>query len=100
MGFRIFYLTDNFMEKSSTWWKTLLQGDEEIDTSLVDSKKSIGEYDEATQGAIRKILFDQRQQRLGLPTSDQILGVSPPLPPDVEYFDRKKMDEISKKSSD
>ena len=30
------------------------------------------EYDGETQGAIRKVLFDQRQKQLGLPTSDDL----------------------------
>lgn len=77
-----------------TWWATVLAGDDEIDTQLVDSTRKIGEYDESTQGALRKIMFDQSQQRLGLPTSDQILGDHPPpLPPGVEYIDSKTLDE-------
>lgn len=38
----------------------------------VDSTTRISEYDGETQGAIRKIMFDQRQKSLGLPTSDQL----------------------------
>eukprot|EP00568_Trieres_chinensis_P007030 CAMPEP_0183308750 /NCGR_PEP_ID=MMETSP0160_2-20130417/22439_1 /TAXON_ID=2839 ORGANISM="Odontella Sinensis, Strain Grunow 1884" /NCGR_SAMPLE_ID=MMETSP0160_2 /ASSEMBLY_ACC=CAM_ASM_000250 /LENGTH=386 /DNA_ID=CAMNT_0025472637 /DNA_START=24 /DNA_END=1185 /DNA_ORIENTATION=- len=74
-----------------TWWETVLVGDDKIDTSLVDSTRKIGSYDEATQGAIRKILFDQRQERMGLPTSDELLGKKPdipPLPPGVEFIDK------------
>lgn len=73
-----------------TWWGAVLEGDDEIDASLVDSTRNIGEYDEATQGAIRKILFDQRQERLGLPSSDEILGKKsvPPMPDGVEYIDQ------------
>ena len=66
-----------------------------IDTSLVDSTSRISEYDQATQGMIRKIMFDQRQERLGQPKSDDILrqealerlrngeeiNYDPPLPP-------------------
>lgn len=63
---------------------------------LLDSKRNISEYDEATQGAIRKILFDQQQQRQGLPTSDEILGVKPKipskLPGGVEYIDSETLD--------
>lgn len=47
-----------------TWWKYALVGHPEIDTSKVDSTQKIGEYDEATQAAIRKIMFEQQQKRL------------------------------------
>ena len=74
-----------------TWWDAVLKGDDKIDTSLIDSKRKIAEYDESTQGAIRKIIFDQNQEQLGLPTSDEIMGTKPkipPLPPGVEYIDK------------
>lgn len=38
----------------------------------MDSTSRIDEYDEETQGTIRKIMFDQRQKALGLPSSDQL----------------------------
>mmetsp|Transcript_80089 Transcript_80089/g.179229 ORF Transcript_80089/g.179229 Transcript_80089/m.179229 type:complete len:361 (-) Transcript_80089:70-1152(-) len=55
-----------------TWWKCVLEGDEEIDTTKVESTRSMEEYDGETQGAIRKIMFDQNQKVQGKPTSDQI----------------------------
>ncbi|KAJ0399786.1 hypothetical protein ATCC90586_009826 [Pythium insidiosum] len=55
-----------------TWWASVLRGDAEIDTSEVDSTRQISEYDEVTQGAIRKAMFDQRQRQLGLPTSEEL----------------------------
>ncbi|TMW56861.1 hypothetical protein Poli38472_006871 [Pythium oligandrum] len=55
-----------------TWWASALVGDAEIDTSQVDSTRQIHEYDDATQAAIRKAMFDQQQQQRGLPTSDQM----------------------------
>lgn len=83
-----------------TFWKTIMQGDEEIDTELVDNRRHIGEYDDATQAKIRRIIFDQEQYHKGGPTSDEILGQKPaipPLPAGVEYIDRKKLDEEEKK---
>ncbi|CAE8682931.1 unnamed protein product [Polarella glacialis] len=55
-----------------TWWKCVLQGDQEIDTTKVESTRSMEEYDGETQGAIRKIMFDQNQKIQGKPNSDQI----------------------------
>jgi hypothetical protein len=84
-----------------TWWDTVLIGDEKIDTTLVDSRRRIDEYDESTQGALRKILFDQRQEQMGLPTSDEILGkVSkiPPLPKGVDFIDKLTLEKHAKDS--
>lgn len=85
----------------NTWWENVVEGDGKIDTELVDSRRKIGEYDSATQGAIRRIIFDQQQESLGQPTSKQILESEgkdnpiPPLPDGVEYIDKKKLDEAS-----
>merc|ERR1719487_1389400 len=38
----------------------------------VESTRTMDEYDGETQGAIRKIMFDQCQKTKGEPTSDQI----------------------------
>ena len=79
-----------------TWWKTVLEGDDEIDTDMVDSTRHISSYEEQTQGMIRKCLFDQRQERMGLPSSDDILGKKPSipsLPAGVEYIDKKMLDD-------
>ncbi|KAF4733913.1 nudC domain containing, partial [Perkinsus olseni] len=55
-----------------TWWKCVLRGDEQIDTTKVESSKTVSELDESSQGALRKMLFDQNQKAQGKPTSDQI----------------------------
>mmetsp|Transcript_19415 Transcript_19415/g.39900 ORF Transcript_19415/g.39900 Transcript_19415/m.39900 type:complete len:150 (-) Transcript_19415:100-549(-) len=55
-----------------TWWESVVKGDPEIDTTKVDSTCKLDEYDTETQGAIRKIMFDQKQKALGLPSSDQL----------------------------
>eukprot|EP00811_Abedinium_folium_P001883 NODE_11726_length_1268_cov_9.448729.p1 GENE.NODE_11726_length_1268_cov_9.448729~~NODE_11726_length_1268_cov_9.448729.p1 ORF type:complete len:333 (-),score=97.56 NODE_11726_length_1268_cov_9.448729:270-1184(-) len=65
-------LVITFDKLRQTWWKCVLEGDEEIDTSKVESTRTMDEYDGETQGAIRKIMFDQSQKAKGQPTSDQI----------------------------
>ncbi|CAD7950811.1 unnamed protein product [Amoebophrya sp. A120] len=55
-----------------TWWKAVFQDGPEIDTTKIESTKRIDDYDGETQGAIRKIVFDQNQKHQGKPTSDQI----------------------------
>ena len=80
-----------------TWWETVIVGDDKIDTTLVDSRRRIDEYDGATQTAIRKIMFDQRQERLGLPTSDEMNEGT--LPKGVEYITKDTLDKHDEKSS-
>ena len=80
---------------AKSWWEVVFNDEKEedkVDTTLIDTKRNISEYDDATQGMIRKVLFDQRQERLGLPTSEEILKKKPqipPLPPGVEYYDKR-----------
>jgi len=62
-----------YLEKErETWWKSALDGEDEIDTTQVDSTRSMYDYDDETQGAIRKIMFDEDQKRKGLPSSDDL----------------------------
>ncbi len=62
-----------YLEKDrETWWKSAVDGGAEIDTQKVDSVRDVYDYDNETQGAIRKIMFDQHQKRLGKPTSDEM----------------------------
>jgi len=62
----------SFEKQRQTWWKCVLEGDQEIDTTKVESTRTMDEYDGETQGAIRKIMFDQHQKTKGEATSDQI----------------------------
>jgi hypothetical protein len=90
-----------------TWWEIVLSGDKPlIDTTMVDSSRHIETYDEKTQAQIRRIIFDQRQERLGLPPSDKLMnnnmtsnkeagGKIPPLPSGVEYIDGETLDKAT-----
>ncbi|KAL7476719.1 hypothetical protein ACHAW6_002557 [Cyclotella cf. meneghiniana] len=82
-----------------TWWSTILSGDPEVDTTMVDSTRHIGTYDEKTQAQIRRIMFDQRQERLGLPTSSEWSGEggegTVTLPEGVEFIDGDALDKAN-----
>lgn len=59
-------------KKKETWWDCLIQGDPTIDTTKVESVKRVEDFDEATQGHIRKIVFEQRQKLSGQKTDEEI----------------------------
>jgi hypothetical protein len=60
------------LEKAvATWWRSVVEGHAEVDATAVDSTQSVSSYDDETQAAIRKIMFDEDQRRRGLPTSEE-----------------------------
>ena len=122
-------MTVTLDKKEKQFWTTIYEDDIEqykIDTELVDSRRRIDEYDDATQAQFRKMIFDQNQYHLDGPTADEILGKnnnnnkasnipglppgveyknnknnsntddSPKLPPGVEYIDKKTLDDATR----
>ncbi|XP_026193985.1 nudC domain-containing protein 3 [Cyclospora cayetanensis] len=59
-------------KKSELWWDCLVQGDPTIDTQKIESVKRVEDFDEATQGHIRKLVFEQRLKMQGLKTPEEI----------------------------
>jgi len=52
-------------------WGSIIKGDQEIDTSKVDNSKRLNEFDGETQGALRKIVYEQDRKMRGLPTTEE-----------------------------
>ena len=69
---KVFTLTlDKAVE---TWWRSVVPGHPEIDATGVDSTQSVDSYDDETQAAIRKIMWEEDQRRRAGPPPGPLGG--------------------------
>ncbi|ANQ10186.1 CS protein [Plasmodium coatneyi] len=62
-----------FLEKKrENWWPCVIMGDPEIDTSKIESKKNLTDFDEKTQGEIRKFLHQQKIKNEGAKSPEEL----------------------------
>ena len=61
----------NLEKQKEIMWKSVIQGEEGIDLTKVDTTRDISEFDQEAQAAIQRVTFDHQMKMMGKPTSSE-----------------------------
>ena len=64
----------NLEKVQERWWESVFVDEPKINTQEIEASISVGDLDNGAQSAVGKLMYDEQQKRLGLPTSDQQVG--------------------------